>query len=169
MISLAAASWQTAWVSPCPVILRALCGSVDLTDAWDVIPGLGKTLMTLANIINGKPKRDKRLRTTLIVASPALINQVSGLCLYIWDQAFDGLQWQQEIQTHCQRESESPHGVGMVIQHRAGNRITDPEVLQRAEIVLTTWSEVNRSYPKADVPKELVTAKQKVRNLLRAT
>ena len=37
--------------------------------------GLGKTLMTLANIVNGQ-SNDKKLKTTLIVASPALVSQV---------------------------------------------------------------------------------------------
>ena len=38
--------------------------------------GLGKTLMSLANIVNGKPKGKGKLRTTLIVASPSLLDQV---------------------------------------------------------------------------------------------
>lgn len=37
--------------------------------------GLGKTLMMLANIVNGRPKKGQQPRTTLLVASPALITQ----------------------------------------------------------------------------------------------
>lgn len=39
------------------------------------------------------------------------------------------------------------------------------EMIEDAEIILTTYGEVNRSYPKANVPENLVTAKQKVGNI----
>jgi SNF2 family DNA or RNA helicase len=37
--------------------------------------GLGKTVMMLANIVNGRPDPKKKQRATLIVAAPALVSQ----------------------------------------------------------------------------------------------
>lgn len=110
--------------------------------------GLGKTIMMLANIVNGKPKEKGKVKTTLIVASPALVTQ-----------------WAQEIRTHCQSHHESKqHGIGGVLQYRAGSRINsndDKEFLESADIVLTTYTEVLRSHPKPIFPPNLVTAEQK--------
>jgi len=109
--------------------------------------GLGKTVMMIANIINGMPKDTARRKTTLIVASPALVTQ-----------------WAHEIEKHCLPKSENKHGIGNVIQHRPGARVrsNNPvKVLEGADVVLTTYTEVCRSYPKAVIPPELVTAKQK--------
>lgn len=59
---------------------RARLTPGNLTDALSLLTGLGKTVMTLANVINGKPPGKKKvLRTTLIVASPALVNQVCAV------------------------------------------------------------------------------------------
>lgn len=55
--------------------------------------------------------------------------------------------------------------MGAVFQHRAGHRLDsnlNEEMLETADIILTTYSEVCRSYPRADVPKELTKAKDKV-------
>lgn len=109
--------------------------------------GLGKTIMMLANIVNGLPK-GKTTKSTLIVASPALVNQ-----------------WDQEIRRHVQSRRENKHhGIGTVIQYRAGHKIqtNDPlGMFENADIVLTTYYEVSKSYPKAVVPPNLVTAAQK--------
>lgn len=74
----------------------------------------------------------------------------------------DDLQWSNEITRHCKKDSETPYGLGLVIMHRAGNRVHDVDTLQRADVVLTTYSEVNRSYPKGEPPDDLTTAEQKV-------
>ena len=108
--------------------------------------GLGKTLMTIANIVNGKSK-DKKKKTTLIVASPALVSQ-----------------WYQEIRRHCQSQKDNKHGIGRVIQFRAGHRITSDDpcgIMEDADIVLTTYTEVSKSYPKVVIPPHLITAKAK--------
>lgn len=111
--------------------------------------GLGKTLMMLANIINGRPlSRGRNMKTTLIVCSPALVSQ-----------------WDQEIRTHCQSRIENKkHGLGTVLVYRSGSRLhssDDKSIFENADIVLTTWSEVLRSYPKAEFPDTVTTAKAK--------
>lgn len=104
--------------------------------------------MMLANIVNDRPKKTAKHRATLIVASPALVSQ-----------------WAAEIQKHTlsQREHKQ-YGIGTVIQHHAGHRVTSNntlDLLESADIVLSTYSEVCRSYPKAVIPPNLVTAKEK--------
>ncbi|KAF2772880.1 P-loop containing nucleoside triphosphate hydrolase protein [Teratosphaeria nubilosa] len=110
--------------------------------------GLGKTIMMLCNIINGRAKTNSKHTATLIVASPALISQ-----------------WYSEIQKHCQsRREHKQYGLGNVILYKSGFRILGNNViesLEQADIVLTTYYEIAKSYPKAIVPPNLVTAGQK--------
>lgn len=111
--------------------------------------GLGKTIQMIANIINGKPKEGQP-RTTLIVASPALISQ-----------------WHAEINKFAMTRKESKrHGIARVIQHRAGYRqggdaTQIKEAIEESDICLTTYSEILRSYPKAVIPAELTTERSK--------
>ncbi|KAK5730743.1 hypothetical protein LTR15_000681 [Elasticomyces elasticus] len=109
--------------------------------------GLGKTVMMLANIVNGKPKKTSKTRATLIVASPALIAQ-----------------WAHEIEKHTLSTREHPqHGVGWIRNH-SGHRLSTSnniETMEKADIVLTSYHEICRSYPKAIIPPQFVTAKQK--------
>ncbi|KAI5363033.1 putative helicase, Zinc finger, RING-type, Zinc finger, RING/FYVE/PHD-type [Septoria linicola] len=117
--------------------------------------GLGKTVMMLANIVNGKPQRGEP-GCTLIVASPALCNQ-----------------WAGEIRKHtlskiteADKEHAKKHGLGRVVQHRAGHRLSSSDIeakeaIEQANICLTTYQEICKSYPKAAVPANLVTAAQK--------
>ena len=110
--------------------------------------GLGKTVMMLANIVNGKPKERAKHRATLIVASPALVTQ-----------------WRAEIEKHTMDKREhKQYGLGTVLEFTARSRINsnnNMDLLEQADIVLTTYSEVLKSYPKSDVPPNLVTAAQK--------
>jgi len=106
--------------------------------------GLGKTLMMLANIVNGRPPKDYPCKTTLLVASPALLTQ-----------------WAREIQTHVDPElkmSVLKYGHGTRVESTAG-----AEVLKAHDIILTTYSEVMKSYPKNEPPEELQTAEEKMR------
>ncbi|KAM0717592.1 hypothetical protein Q7P37_007444 [Cladosporium fusiforme] len=110
--------------------------------------GLGKTIMVLANIVNGRPLQKKNRQTTLIVASAALIAQ-----------------WNSEIATKLYtRYEDKIHGIGRVVQYHSGAKIKsneDVQMLQEAEVVLTTYHAVSKSYPQAEIPVELTTAAQK--------
>ncbi|KAJ4351531.1 uncharacterized protein N0V89_006874 [Didymosphaeria variabile] len=103
--------------------------------------GLGKTLMMLANIVNGQGNNDADCKTTLLVASPALLTQ-----------------WTREIELHTR--------CGLsVMRHTAGSRISSNcafQTFKQHDIILTTYHEVLRSYPKNDPPIECQTAEQKI-------
>lgn len=122
---------------------RVVSGGI-LADAM----GLGKTIMMLTNITNGRAKPGAKHKATLIVASPALLTQ-----------------WASEIEKHCVSASDNKqHGIGRVIRHDARGRVNSNDsiaILESADIVLTTYHEVCRSYPKADIPPSKTTAAQK--------
>ncbi|KAF2829455.1 hypothetical protein CC86DRAFT_287097 [Ophiobolus disseminans] len=103
--------------------------------------GLGKTLMMLANIVNGQPGKGQQPRTTLLVAGPALLGQ-----------------WAKEIEQHT--------NCGLrVMRYGAGTRIDSNhayDILKGHDIILTTYSEVMKSYPKNEPPIECQTAEQKM-------
>lgn len=111
--------------------------------------GLGKTVEMLANIINGKSLHTAKCHTTLIVASTALVGQ-----------------WHREIRDKLvSRIDDKKNGIGRVKEYHASAQIKGNEVLQElmdCDIVLTTYAKVNKEYPKAEIPPELVTAAQKL-------
>ncbi|KAF2129498.1 hypothetical protein P153DRAFT_340405 [Dothidotthia symphoricarpi CBS 119687] len=104
--------------------------------------GLGKTLMMLANIVNGQPPKSERgPRTTLLVASNALLSQ-----------------WAEEIMRHTNCNFK-------IMRYNAGTRIDSSvasKVLGAHDIVLTTYGEVMKSYPKNTPPIECQSAEQKI-------
>ncbi|KAF2473961.1 uncharacterized protein BDR25DRAFT_282108 [Lindgomyces ingoldianus] len=103
--------------------------------------GLGKTLMMLANIVNGRPPRTSEHKTTLLVASPSLLTQ-----------------WAKEIETHTD-------GKLTMMRYGAGTRIDSNrsfEILAQHDIILTTYTEVMRSYPKNEPPIGCQTTEQKI-------
>ncbi|RMY70605.1 hypothetical protein D0863_05687 [Hortaea werneckii] len=111
--------------------------------------GLGKTLMSLANIVNGLPPEKSRRKATLVIASPNLITQ-----------------WWREINDHVETKRENKHhGIGRFIRYKSSrddeshNDII--EHLSESHIVLSTWYELQKSWPKVVPPPELVTAEQK--------
>ena len=101
--------------------------------------GLGKTVMMIANIIANRPKHVNEPKCTLIVCSPALMTQ-----------------WERELQTH------GSDGIfKRMSRHHAHTRFSGPGAerdMENADVILTTYGEVVRSYPKCQVPKELKTA-----------
>ncbi|KAI8942436.1 hypothetical protein NX059_000506 [Plenodomus lindquistii] len=104
--------------------------------------GLGKTLMMLANIVNGQPAKNSReLKTTLLVASPALLSQ-----------------WKNEIELHTDKDLK-------IMRYGAGNRIDSTnafDILRAHDIVLTSYAEVMKSFPKSDPPVQYQTVQQKM-------
>ncbi|KAE9984365.1 hypothetical protein EG328_008851 [Venturia inaequalis] len=110
--------------------------------------GLGKTIMTLANIVNGRPApNEPGPKTTLIVATPALITQ-----------------WMGEINRHTLQES-TKNWVPLKVLKWHGNSkpCTNDKLggIPDYDIVLTTYDEVRKSYPKEDYPIHLQTRQER--------
>ena len=111
--------------------------------------GLGKTIMMLANIVNGKSLQKSNCRTTLIVASAALVSQ-----------------WRREIADKVCTIKESKFGIGRVREYHASAQTKsneELEELQECDIILTTYTQVQKSYPKAEIPAEYTTAEDKAK------
>ncbi|KAI1615710.1 SNF2 family N-terminal domain-containing protein [Exophiala viscosa] len=104
--------------------------------------GFGKTIQMIANILDGKPAADSPNRTTLIVAPPTLVNQ-----------------WMEEFVKHIE-----PEKLGRILCYHAGSRLQSNDVpadLQRYDVILSTYTEVLRSYPLTEPPKHLSSDKAK--------
>ncbi|KAI9068646.1 hypothetical protein FKP32DRAFT_1561262 [Trametes sanguinea] len=87
--------------------------------------GLGKTISTLTRVLEGRPtKKDKAAgyaASTLVVCPVSLVSQ-----------------WESEVKKYTS---------GLrVIQHHGGNRTSDPNDLERAHIVVTSYSVVTSEY-----------------------
>ena len=98
--------------------------------------GLGKTLMTIALMISNPPPRHEKHRATLIVCSPGLLTQ-----------------WEQEIETH----TEDGY-LDKVLKHYSAGGVRGKgavAVLQEQDVILTTYQEVIKSYPKLHVPEDI--------------
>lgn len=105
-----------------------------------------ETVMMIANIMDSLPDRKcQGPRTTLIVATNALV-----------------IQWAQEIKKHVRPE---PHYMLRVMVYKKSMYPhTDPvQTMEAADVVLTTYDEVRKSYPKEEFPIELQTAEDKQR------
>lgn len=92
--------------------------------------GLGKTIQMLANIVNGKALvGPKKCKTTLIVASPALVTQ-----------------WRKEIadKVYTVREDKK-HGIGRVKEYHASAQLKSNEEQQELEEVRRNFV-ANRRY-----------------------
>jgi SNF2 family DNA or RNA helicase len=105
--------------------------------------GFGKTLMTIATIL-ANPPRPEDSKCTLIVCTPALLTQ-----------------WMDELASHVESGF-----LPQVVRYQASTgKITFGKkceyTLSNANVVLTTYQEVLRSYPKYNPPKNLVTDEEK--------
>lgn len=107
--------------------------------------GLGKTVMMIANMVNGKPlDKNAECKTTLIVASATLISQ-----------------WASELKKHCEEKTFKG-----IVKYCAGHRMDSQDAvpfLKSKDVVLTTYHEVMRSFPKPEYPLEIQTVEEKKR------
>ncbi|KAL9582605.1 MAG: hypothetical protein Q9212_003199 [Teloschistes hypoglaucus] len=106
------------------------------------VMGLGKTLMTLACMMANPAPPGSSSRSTLIVCPPSLV-----------------VQWEQEIRKHIE------HGaLPGILRHHAANRLKGDgalKAMQEADVIITTYAEVRKSYPKFCPPEQIVVPEQK--------
>ncbi|KAE8143056.1 SNF2 family N-terminal domain-containing protein [Aspergillus pseudotamarii] len=99
--------------------------------------GFGKTIQTLANIVDGRPPDPTDpVRTTLIVVPSQLVSH-----------------WMTQLQKHCEIDA-----IGEVLVYRANARyltLDVPKSIQKHNIVITTYDEVRRSYPQCNIPSQI--------------
>ncbi|KAL2703640.1 hypothetical protein AAEP93_004711 [Penicillium crustosum] len=101
------------------------------------VMGFGKTLSTLACIVNRKVPTEPE-GPTLIVAPRNLIET-----------------WMSQIRQHCDTEA-----AGTVIAHCSGARVKTNNLvhyLRQCNIVLTTYSDISSSYPNLKLPPDMKT------------
>ena len=104
--------------------------------------GFGKTVMMIANIVDGRPLDSDPIRTTLIVGTPSLLGQ-----------------WMKESQRHCE-----PGAMGSIIRYHTGSRLLSNdtvESLKKFNVILTTYREVSNSWPKLDPPNDYTNEQRK--------
>ena len=104
--------------------------------------GFGKTIMMIANMIANRPPEGADCKTTLIVATPGLI-----------------FQWMHEIRKfaseevlpiiHCCTRLNQLYGYGT------------EQLFQHADVILTTYQMILKSYPKYEPPPEIVNPEEK--------
>lgn len=99
--------------------------------------GLGKTLETIALMTCNPSKRIDKLKCTLIVAQSSLVDQ-----------------WEAEIKKHA--PDPFPH----IVVHKAPSLLKDDILkmaLKNSDVLLTTYHEVVKSFPKAQPPEDLTS------------
>ncbi|KAE8376890.1 SNF2 family N-terminal domain-containing protein [Aspergillus bertholletiae] len=96
--------------------------------------GFGKTIQTLANIVDGRPPDPTDpVKTTLIVVPSQLVSH-----------------WMKQLQKHCETDA-----IGEVLVYRPNERYTTLDASKsflKHDIVTTTYNEVRRSYPQYNGP-----------------
>ncbi|KAH0834326.1 DNA repair helicase rad5,16 [Fonsecaea pedrosoi] len=104
--------------------------------------GFGKTIQMIANILDGKADEGSAIKTTLIIAPPTLLNQ-----------------WMQEMDKHVKGNA-----MGRILRFHSGSRLQSNNIvadLTAYDVILTTYGEVQKSYPLAEPPKNLASEEQK--------
>ncbi|EHY55056.1 hypothetical protein HRR83_005690 [Exophiala dermatitidis] len=104
--------------------------------------GFGKTIQMIANILDGKPDANSPCKTTLIVCPPSLLPQ-----------------WMLEMDKHVKGAR-----LGRIIRYHSGARLLSNDVvadLSAYDIILTSYAEVQKSYPIAEAPKHLSSEARK--------
>ena len=104
--------------------------------------GFGKTIMMIANMIVNKATPGSDCKTTLIVATPGLITQwMNEIAKWVKPDVLP-------IVVCCLRQNQLfGHGTGPLLEH--------------ADVILTTYQMILKSYPKYEPPPELVNPDDK--------
>ncbi|GES64754.1 SNF2 family helicase [Aspergillus terreus] len=107
--------------------------------------GFGKTIQALANIVDGRQTDENDpVKTTLIVVPSHLVTH-----------------WVTQITKHCDMGA-----IGRIAQYHAKSRIMSTtaaetaQILQDMGVIITTYEEVRRSYPKITIPKATTDKEQ---------
>lgn len=104
--------------------------------------GFGKTVMMIATMVTNPPAPGEKARSTLIVCSNSLL-----------------LQWKRELANHAQ------DGIfNTIIIHHGHSQIEGEgleAVLSEADVVLTTYGQVVKSFPLQQPPEHLETAEER--------
>ncbi|KAI9768311.1 MAG: hypothetical protein M1840_004919 [Geoglossum simile] len=101
--------------------------------------GFGKTVMMIATMVGNPPPPGSSTKTTLIVATPSLVTQ-----------------WESEIKKHGEEDI-----FDIVVRYHSGSRITNRKLLRCADVIITTYWEVLKSYPKNEPPAHLKSEEEK--------
>ena len=99
--------------------------------------GLGKTIQVITTMVAHRQRELDRPKCTLVVCAPALLHQ-----------------WEAEIKKH----SDYQKVLRRIVRHHGSNHFsgTDAESdMERADVILTTYGEVVKSYPHCLLPKDL--------------
>jgi SNF2 family DNA or RNA helicase len=93
-------------------------------------------------MLDGKAAPGNPVKTTLIVAPPTLLKQ-----------------WMQEMEKHVKDQN-----LGRILSYHSGSRLESNSVisdLMEYDVILTTYGEVQKSYPVCDPPKHLASEEGK--------
>lgn len=104
--------------------------------------GFGKTIMMIATMATNRPAPTAKARSTLIVCSPSLI-----------------LQWQRELLNHASKDIFE-----QIIIHHGHSQIEGEGLVKiygAADVVLTTYGQVCKSFPRGEPPEHLETEDEK--------
>ena len=102
--------------------------------------GLGKTLETIALMTCNPSKRIDKIKCTLIIAHSSLVDQ-----------------WETEIEKHA------PHSFPRIVVHKAPFLLKDnilKMALENADVFLTTYHEVVKSFPNAEPPEDIASPEE---------
>lgn len=104
--------------------------------------GLGKTVMTIVAMVANRPCIEGMPKTTLIIATPALVSQ-----------------WMSELEKHT-KDNILP----CVVRYSASAKLGTGAsyLLKNADVILTTYGEVMKSYPKFEPPENLESLEEKL-------
>lgn len=103
--------------------------------------GLGKTIEVITTMLVHRQPDFERPKSTLIVCTPALLHQ-----------------WQSELAKHADESS-----FGTIVEYTGPNGFKKGgiEMLEQADVVLTTYAKLVKSYPRCILPTNVKTKAEK--------